>query len=229
MISLLCPSRNRPKRFEMFVKSVRATAKNVEILLCLQTDDLLIKDYDDSLADVVIFHPGGVNLGDYYNELGRIAKGDILFMAADDMTFKTNRWDEMLLSKMPPDGIAAFSFDHCRGGIGHPHPGISRRWYEVTGRVTCSHFKHWGSDKWLSDLGTAIDRLIYVNEIKAPHAKNFDGKTRESGTKHNWGPGKDACIREIEAVELDFQNDIRKLKEAIEKHRLLSEQKVAAS
>ena len=80
-----------------------------------------------------------------WNILASNCTGDILIMGNDDLIYKTQNWDGILVeqTKKFKDGIYLMWFDD---GIKHNHanfPIISRKWYETLGYFTPGCFNFW--------------------------------------------------------------------------------------
>ena len=111
MISLLCPTRGRPKEAERLIKSFQKTQKNEnEILFYVQNDDKFKKDYVDlfnkyKLKTFII----GLHMPTSYlwNKLSEYAQGDLLTLIGDDVEILSDHWDDKFeyASKQYKDNI----------------------------------------------------------------------------------------------------------------------------
>ena len=119
MISLLCPTRNRPDNVLLLMKSARETAEG-ELEFVFYTDD------DAPLPQEVTSQPGVVTicgprivLSAMWNRCAEEAYGDILMQAADDIRFRTPRWDsavKMVFGKCPDKILLVHGEDGIQGG-----------------------------------------------------------------------------------------------------------------
>jgi glycosyltransferase involved in cell wall biosynthesis len=103
MISILCPTRNRPHLVQEVYKSILdtiTTKPEVELLLHVDNDDQQKATYLNNkwLNTKIITGPTS-SLGTLYNRLYRHAKGDILKLTGDDMVFKTANWNQIVQEK----------------------------------------------------------------------------------------------------------------------------------
>jgi glycosyltransferase involved in cell wall biosynthesis len=186
MISILMPTRNRPKEMKRAIDSARSTAINsVEIVLYLDDDS----DTVEIPTGVRYIIGPRIVLSDCWNECAKVARGDILMMFGDDGVFKTNHWDEIIEQAFAqcPDKILM-----VHGDDGMPQnsnfgvfPTIHRRWVDTVGYFVPPVFTGDYPDTWLNDVANSIGRrkrLPYVTEHlhpvwgKAPLDKTYQEK-----------------------------------------------------
>ncbi|MEX2253639.1 MAG: glycosyltransferase family A protein [Thermoleophilaceae bacterium] len=164
MISILVPSRGRPHNLARLVYSLaETTAGDWEALVRIDQDDPERVAYRQVAAvDArVVVHEGprGV-LSGYWNELAGSAAGEILMMGADDLVFRTPKWDGIICDAFPPDRLALVHGDDLgdRGKTFATHGFVHRRWVEVTGQFVPPIFVADYADRWLNDVANIIDR-----------------------------------------------------------------------
>lgn len=164
MISLLVPSRRRPKEFwRMYESAYRTSYDQFEALLLLDEDDPTIPDYQEDPRVRIITTPRQL-MAENWNTLAKQATGDILWHGGDDMLFRTMGWDQIVEDAFPPDKIAlVHGHDLSPNGDWLATAGfIHRKWYEALGFVTAPYFSSDYCDVWLVDLAQALERRIYV-------------------------------------------------------------------
>jgi len=183
MISLLCPTRGRPKEAERLLKSFQNTQKNEnEILFYVQNDDKFKQEYIDlfnkyRLKTFII----GLHMPTSYlwNKLSEFAQGDLLTLIGDDVEILTDHWDDKFeyASKQYKDNI--FVITTQDGGpdkktsqyLPCPHPTVHRRWKEILGYFVPPFFLHRYLDKYTANLGISLNRYIEIKDVVFNHLK----------------------------------------------------------
>lgn len=187
MISILCPTRNRPQQLARMVQSVRETSRSgfvsrggVEVLCYVDEDDTS----DVSPADLVL-RGQRMTHSAYYSALAVLAHGDILMMSGDDAIFRTPGWDKMVedaFAACPDKILLVHGDDGCeRGKSFATHPIISRRWVEITGRFTAPYFSGDWADTWLNDIANYLGRRLYLPFVNE-HMHWMWGKAQRDAT-----------------------------------------------
>lgn len=182
MISLLCPSRGRPKLAAKMAATAFATSKlPVEILFYLNDDDTVLEEYEVELGQIDIHIKAGSSYtatvgpdqptAKSWNDLAKQARGDIIFIMGDDAVFATHDWDTKLKAATQGEEYFVVSMFDGRGDDSHPHPGISRKWYEALGYLAWPGFYHWYVDTWQVTLAKGLGRFVYCREVLVDHQK----------------------------------------------------------
>jgi len=155
----------------------------IEVIFYVDVDDPCKNDYlrmgfGDETEHIILGSDRTVNS---INAIAEIARGEVFLLVGDDVVFKTYGWDKMIMKSLPEDGIALFSFDDGRGekGKSHPHPAITKKWYETLGYVAWPEFRHWSVDSWLVDISQRINRLIYLGDVLIDHQKVMDKTAKD--------------------------------------------------
>lgn len=179
MISLLLPSRGRPKQFAEFVQSVFATAKNkVEIVVYQDEDDT---PYPRIEGVKYVVGPRIV-LSECWNACYKEATGDILGHLGDDIRFRSEHWDVLIENrfKLYEDRIV---FVHGRDGneeqrltLFGTHGFIHRNWVEAVGYFVPPYFSSDFNDTWLNDVANIINRHEYEPLVYTEHLHPALGK-----------------------------------------------------
>lgn len=171
LISVLCPTRERPENVIRLVNSAKATAKNpdlIEFLFYVDLDDQTFPD----IKGVRVFRGPRVWISNAHNTLFALAKGEILMTAGDDMEFLSMHWDMYIRKKFEsiPDKIGlVFGNDlGTHAGRIAVHGFFHRRWIEIIGTwVQPGRGCPW--DLWSTDVARGIDRLFYLADVHIKH------------------------------------------------------------
>ncbi len=180
MISVLIPSKNRPKEFKRFIESLLNTAdkpESIEIILYLDESENLNYENHPQVRTV----RGDLKvLSQMYNFCATSAKGDIWFLAADDIKCWTTSWDSSIIS------IYEQSFDPFRVIHGNDlspnaqnfgtHFFIHRHWFETLGYIFPKNENIFASDLWMTNLAKIINKDVYLPTIVLEHLHPSWGK-----------------------------------------------------
>lgn len=178
-ISLLIPTRNRPEKLASVVSgAIRLASRpdDLEFLFYLDQDDLVSAPaIEASAAGCRRTVVRGERLHDqsYWNQLADRASGDILFLGADDLGFRSEGWDERIRTGMA---------EACAGGIGMvygddahfgsllaTHPFVSRGWVESAGFFVPPYFERCFVDLWIFELAVLTSLFRYLPEVVIEH------------------------------------------------------------
>ena len=173
MISLLTPTRKRPKRLWEMVESVVKTASVMPEILCYVADD--DNSYDSieetfgrfwpSISPTFVRGPR-LTMSDLWNAIIPHAHGDIFMLCADDVIFRTQHWDvEIEKSFAESDDKIMLAFADDAGPSGKTFaslPFVHRRWVETVGYFTGPGFSADYSDTWPNDVADMIGRKKHV-------------------------------------------------------------------
>ena len=196
LISVLAPSRGRPKALQQMVDSVYETGSNVEVLAYVDDDDM-----DYPVDNVTVVRGPRINLSDCWNRLAEKAKGDILHMGSDDIRFRTPHWDEMVRQafKVFPDRIVfVYGDDGIHDRRMGTHGFISREWYQTVGRFTPPQFPCDYADTWLNEVAQTIGRAMYIPGMLIEHLHPIAGKASWDQThQERLARGREANVGEL--------------------------------
>lgn len=172
IISLLTPSRGRPKSFHEMVESAYSTASHpagIEVVARLDDDDPERASYQPFVP--VLVGPR-TTLSSYWNECAAQASGEILMQCADDIRFRTYGWDELVIEAFE-DYADHIVYVYGRDGIADQrmatHGFMHRRWYEALGYFTWPEFSSDYGDLWNHTIAERLDRLHYIEEVYTEH------------------------------------------------------------
>lgn len=167
MISILLPTRKRPKELRRMVESVRDTAsQEVDICLYIDEDDPLSAPVAEELELGYKVGPRIRKITQAWNELLPIARGEIYQQGNDDTVYVTTAWDEMVQTAFDdlPDKIMCL---HGSDVYGHgsnfgPHAFVHKTWTDCLGYFIAPYFSSDFGDAWLCELANMIGRRRYL-------------------------------------------------------------------
>lgn len=192
-ISILCPTRARPKFCFDLVESAFKTAHDpskLEFIFYTDDDDsesdmffentvfYLEDEYDIDVEKQVIRIEGSrIVLSEMWNRCWEKASADVFFHCGDDIRFRTKNWDKVILDSFDKlDDKIAFIY----GNDGYHNEGIDmtrdfgthgfihRNWTDTVGYFVPPYFSSDYNDTWLNDVATQINRR-YVAPIYTEH------------------------------------------------------------
>ena len=179
-ISILLPTRGRPKPLEQCLRTLLDRAKDpsrIEVMLAFDNDDVeniahfteVIQPYLDNLgveySAIQFDRLGYMRLNEYLNELAKHSQGSWLFFWNDDAVMKTQDWDQVIRDN-------AQEFNLLRAETNHEHPYaifpiVPSAWYELFGYLS----SHQISDAWISQISYMLDIMITV-PVKVVHDRH---------------------------------------------------------
>ena len=185
-ISLLCPTRNRIDGLTRMWSSALDTASNpdkLELVLYVDHDDLeTIQFLKSNLpeASTIFSDPNKPEIySNLHNKCCANSQADIVFGCADDLIFRSQDWDNIILNKFEEiDDKIAFIF----GNDGHwgsnfgTHGFFHKNWFNTLGYLAPPIFTVDYSDNYVNDLSNAISRRFYIEDIFIEHMHWTFGK-----------------------------------------------------
>lgn len=208
-VSVLVPTKKRPKRLEQLISSIQKTAKGVEVLTYVDEDD-------DSYSEWTVKGPS-FERARMFRALFEKASNDYLMICGDDVVFETPDWNEKMAQAIPEDGIGAvFGFDGWKNVPGHLL--FHRRFVDLTGAFP-DDFEHFGIDTYISDVMRGVERLFQVN-VMCRHLHHRNGKAENDET---YSHTRTSGMSDRDRVRLEkhrkgrMKEDIRTLKAEIER------------
>lgn len=202
MISLLCPSRERPDLARKMAESALSTCSaptNIEILFYVDHDDPKQDDYFRVFHDLVFMKRVLIlsetdsiavkSVGEAWNKLAYYSIGDYLYMMNDDIVFQTTNWDLTLVSEHQRvffDNIGViFADDGINQGRHCAFPLVSRLWYEILGYFTPECFEFMAHDTYIFDIAKRVDRVHYCPDVFVQHKHWTITKVKDATTKRH--------------------------------------------
>lgn len=226
IISILCPSRERPKNLKRFIDNLNTFSKiknRIELVVYIDKDDLLLNDYRKLYNNysknkrkinfkLLVGEPKSVSKS--WNDIADICSGDVMIMGNDDCLFETKNWDIFLdeeVAKFTDQIFVIWFDDGMRAHMYGDFPIVSRKWYEILGYFTPGCFEFTFNDAWITDIGRRVRRLHYVKKVRLTHLHADIGLQKKDKTweKHRSGKNKNV-----------FQRDEQKYKNTSTKRKL---------
>lgn len=174
-VSLLVPTRNRPEYLRAFIDSYLATTSggdDSELVFRIDFDDprslQILAAYDFP----VIVGPrrlGYRSLPTFYNEMARLASGDILMCCNDDVIIETRGWPQLIIeaANRYPDGIFNIGVSTIRGEENYIFSCVSRKLVDRLGFINDERLLY--SDIFLMDVAKHFNRLSKLWTVKFRH------------------------------------------------------------
>lgn len=179
VVSVLCPTRNRPGNVARLIDSARATAAGeIEFVFYTDTDAPLPPDLVTRPGVKVICGPR-ITLSDMWNACYDEAAADILMQCGDDIVFATPGWDTMVAAefgKYPDRIVFVHGNDLLHGPALGTHGFLHRRWVQTVGYFTPDGFVSDYGDTWINDLADRIGRRVYLGDLITEHLHPAAGK-----------------------------------------------------
>ena len=179
-ISLLLPTRGRPKLAERFLRSVAAESAHpelIEVILCVDEDDIESHSIVfDGLALKLVIGPRQT-MGAYNTICLAHASGDITIAVNDDIVIRTRGWDETVreLDARYPDGVyLGYANDLFKGPAMSTFPILSRQTCQLLAEPYPRIYKGAFLDTHLMDIFRRLEkrgyeRMAYAEDIVFEH------------------------------------------------------------
>lgn len=194
MISILCPTRNRPHNITRLWQSIEDTAddiKDIEMILYIDDDDT---SYDELKLpkNIKIVKGPRIVLSECWNRAYEKSKGDILFHCGDDIIMRTKGWDTIVkdtFNEYPDHIVFVYGDDGGTATDFGTHGFIHRKWAETVGYFVPPYFSSDFNDTWLNDVAKIIRRHrridIYTEHMHpAFHKAELDITHQERLERH---------------------------------------------
>jgi glycosyltransferase involved in cell wall biosynthesis len=174
LISILVPTRNRPKNVRRLVSSIfknSANSNNIEILFYVDIDDVTFPN-DILQNNIKIIRGPKIWNSLMLNVLYVHAIGEIVMYAADDIEFSTLNWDLIVLeafNKVPDKILLVFGND--LGSYENQiaiHGFLHRNWLETIGTFAASS-RGSLSDLWHTENARMLNRMVYLPQLHIKH------------------------------------------------------------
>jgi glycosyltransferase involved in cell wall biosynthesis len=220
-ISILLPSRGRPKAAAECIRSAIDTADEpdgMETVLRMDEDDNAgaYRDACFRLPHIVPMARPRALMSNNWNDAWVNATGEILMHCGDDIRFRTQGWDTMVRAAFEayPDRIV---FVHGDDGSEvwkerfGTHGFIHQRWAKAVGYFVPPHFSADWNDTWLNDVANSLGRRVYIPAMVTEHMHWSFGKgpkdetatdiVRRAGSDGN--EGKYQAMGPMRAVDVE--------------------------
>lgn len=132
---------------------------------------------------------GYKSLPSFYNEMVRIATGDLLVCGNDDMLFETKDWPRLIIEEANkyPDGIFNIGVSTGLNDDKFPFSIVSRQFVERLGKINDERLLF--SDIFLLDVAKHFNRAVVLRSVTFRHdwAGHGADETRIEANKHEFG------------------------------------------
>jgi hypothetical protein len=216
-VSVLIPTRGRPKRFRNAVESLlERKAGAVEVIGYLDECDPAKPEYERLEIPEVRFVVGKrEGLAKAIHCLIKSSLYSYMFLGADDIECKTHGWDVKLCAAIPEDCIGlAWGDDRWKQACNHFM--FHQKWVSLTGFFP-DDFRHFGPDTYVLAVAKGLKREFLVKDVVIEHKhykvnQKLLDKTYEEA-RMNDGPefGK----KKLKEHEKTIERDIATLREYI--------------
>lgn len=227
MISILLPSRGRPPLLQRFIQSVaECRVGPVEIIVRLDDDDTALYNAEllESPLVLVLTGPSGAGMGAMTNECLRLAQGDIIMLAGDDLVIGTPGFDALVREAMPEDGVGlVFGNDGLQGPNLATHPFIGRAAINAWGgKVVPDEYRAEFIDTHIMDTFGRLGRLghrriTYLPDLVTEHMHHLNGKAPLDATYGKAMPFRESALV-YEGFAAKRQKDAEAMKRKIEEN-----------
>lgn len=182
MITLICPTRDRPQNMRRMIHSALETASapdNLRLMIGVDDDESsLYMPYIPhnastySLADWGVVH--SINVMAEF--LMGCNKPGLFMVAPDDVIFETKGWDEALIKhyKSLENKVHVYCLQDSRDADGTPHPIVTREYIQAMGYLFPPIFLHWYVDHWTAEIAKANGCFTHLRSHKLIHDKPSD-------------------------------------------------------
>jgi hypothetical protein len=176
MISLCCPTRGRPARFQRMLTSARKTAvTEFEVVALLDDDDDPARYPEDPAVRYGSgpreYIDGVLCTSGLWTKAWEMASGDIAMLAADDIVFRSPGWDarvEEAFAAVPDRILMVYPDDGTRRKA-PVNPFVSREWIQAVGEFTPSGWQGWMADEWVWSLAVELRRVVFLDDVLIAH------------------------------------------------------------
>jgi len=138
-------------------------------------------------AFTLLVGPRDLCLSNLWNECwgAAHAQAEIFMMGADDLVFRSPRWDEMLREAfyLYPDRIAfVYGRDSIQNEALGTHGAIHKHWVDTVGYFVPPLFEADCNDSWLHEVSEIIGRKHFIPDLETEHLHASSGKSPRDAT-----------------------------------------------
>lgn len=202
MISILCPTRNRPRAVRRTVASASQTAAGPLEFVFYTDDDTTgsVPPDVEHMPNVRVLTGPRLVMTDLWNPCWHAAAGPVFMQADDETMFETPGWDQAVLAAFDdwPDRIGlVYGWDGIQPDTFGTHGFLHHRWTDALGYFTPPHFSCDHGDTWLNDLAAMIGRKRHIPIM-----------TRHLHPNVGWGPWDQTHQDRLERSQRDQPNEL---------------------
>lgn len=239
--SIILNSRGRAKLLKNLFNSIKEWSANldrIEVLVNLDDDDAesisVSQEKEQILPNIRYFiGPRPENLHVSINRLAEKSNGQYIFVTNDDVGIQTAHWDTIILDRVKEYrarnsirdeilliSVSDNSIDKPQGKNYPSFPIISKKAVEVASVFMYEAFRGLGGDSSIIRLYEAINRVLYIPEVKLNHfyhsniynIVNCDKTAAEMRAKSALGGS-------LDPFTYDVSKELEKLRKYIESYK----------
>ena len=231
-LTVICPSRGRPILIRDMLDSFMATSNDsTRMVVYISQEDPALAEYKKTIKK---YNPLFVkfvigprkHITEVYNMFSVGDSSDYFSTLNDDHFFVTKDWDRKLIEIVETQGQGwgiAGADDKLTNWAECKHPSgcvISGNIVQTLGYLMHPSLRHIGTDTYLMKISEGINRLFLTRDVVIEHRHWING-IRKMDDNYKWVYGKEEQEHGAIAVRNylfnHYENDIKKLKEAMEK------------
>jgi len=217
LISILCPTRERPAEFKRMVKSASKTAthpRRLEVIAYLDDDD----SYPyEPIPSVHYIRGPRIMLTETWNVCYRSCKGEIFMHCGDDIVFRTPGWDAIVREafEQSEDKVLLVHGDDMSPNtdVLATHGFLHRRWVEAVGYLLPPIFSCDWADVWLTEVADMLGRRVKVPIVTEHMHYSFGKAAVDRNTLEREERGRqDNVVELFQRTVADRRRDADKLR-----------------
>ena len=174
LISVLCPTRNRPDNVRRFADSALTLACG-EIEIVFYQDEDAPESVPDAVAawpEVTMVTGPRIIFSDMWNKCMAAASADIFMETGDDCVFRTPGWDQKIagaFGEYPDRIVLVYGDDLIWGEKLSSQSFVHRNWTDALGYIAPPWFSCDYSDAWLYEVAGMIGRRRFLPGVVTEH------------------------------------------------------------
>lgn len=181
-VSVLVPTRNRLQQLQLCLGSYYETAgcdPSAELIFRVDEDDPATERFLSGFGWPVLVGQklnGYRSLPAFFEDMRRVATGDLFMCGNDDMVFRTPGWPALVLeaANQYPDGVFVLGVDTLNAGV-FPFSIIARSAVDAIGFIHDARLT--AGDVFLRDVMAHFGRAISLPSVRVDH--HWQGYTPE--------------------------------------------------
>ena len=169
-ITVMIPTRSRPNyAFKAASSAFDTSDGRAKVVLGIDGDDPCLEEYKQLGFDYEVNWLSGTGNVHALQLIYNLSKTPYVFWAGDDVEFKTQDWDKLLLDAMPKDNMAIVSAMASIDNNQPDHFLLSRDWIEAVGCLIYPNMHHYYVDAVHTEIAKKLGRLIKHPKVLVEH------------------------------------------------------------
>ncbi len=213
---IIMPTMGRPHNLKRFIESYRATQASVPVCVVFDAADKTLPGYaelDWPANFIKTSVPAGTRVPAIQNAIFRqFPNLGFYGLIGDDCVPETRNWDVILAGACLYRQGIAWGFDSIQNERMATHPFLCGDLVRQIGWITPPHFTHYYGDTVITHIAQALNRDIYMPEVRTIHHHHMNGLAPDDATYQNLPPLQgDKTIYELFMKE-DFPKIIQRVR-----------------